>query len=59
MNIFKDFLTRINKHEGLFIFKQELINQIRNTSKQEFSIKHDQNSNLIIVAIPVDKKFKV
>lgn len=59
MNIFKDFLTRINKHEGLFIFKQELINQIRNTSKQEFSIKHDHNSNLIIVAIPVDKKFKV
>lgn len=59
MNIFKDFLTRINKHEGLFIFKQELINQIRNTSKQEFSIKHDQNSNLIIVAILVDKKFKI
>lgn len=59
MDIFKDFLSRINKHEGLFIFKQELINQIKNTSKREFSIRHDQNSNLIIVAIPVDKKFRV
>lgn len=59
MDIFKDFLTRINKHEGLFMFKQQLINQIKKTSKQEFSIKHDQDSNLLIVAIPVDKKFKI
>ena len=31
MDIFKDFLSRINKHEGLFMFKQQLINQIKNT----------------------------
>ncbi len=59
MDIFKDFLSRINKHEGLFIFKQQLINQIKSSPKQEVSIKHDQNSNLLIVAIPVDKKFKI
>jgi hypothetical protein len=59
MDIFNEFTVRIKKNEGLFIFKNQLIDQIRRTNKNQFSIKYEKEKNLIIVAIPVGKDFKI
>lgn len=59
MNIIDEFLNKIKKNEGLFIFKNQLINQIKSTNKDQFSIKYEPNKNLLIVAIPVSRNFKV
>jgi hypothetical protein len=59
MDIFNEFIARIKKNEGLFIFKNQLMGQIRRANKNQFSIKYEKEKNLIIVAIPVGKDFKI
>jgi hypothetical protein len=59
MDIFNEFIARIKKNEGLFIFKNQLMDQIRRTNKDRFSVKYEKEKNLIIVAIPIGKDFKI
>jgi hypothetical protein len=59
MNIIDEFINRIKKNEGLFIFKNQLLSQIRTANKDQFAIKYEPSKNILIVAIPVNKNFKV
>ncbi len=59
MNIVDEFINRIKKNEGLFIFKKQLLSQIRSTNKDQFAIKYEPSKHMIIVAIPVKKNFKI
>lgn len=53
MNIFNEFLSRINKQEGMFIFKNQLLNQIKKSNDDQYAIKIEKGKGLMIVAIPI------
>ncbi len=59
MNIFNEFLTRIRKNEGMFIFKKQLLDEIKKSNKDQYLIKLERNKGLMIVAIPIKNNYKI
>lgn len=56
MDIFSEFLLKIKKQEGMFIFKKQLLDELKRSNKTQYSIKLERQKGLLIVAIPVDRK---
>ena len=59
MDIIQEFVNRIRKSEGLFIHKDQLLNEIKKSNKRQFAISIDQSKGLLLVAIEIKNGLKL
>jgi hypothetical protein len=59
MNTIKDWINRLTKHDGTYLSKERLIQEIKKTSKASLPVEYKPGTGVMIVAIPVPTNFQI